>query len=136
MYSLVCTTVPSVSTAAVTLLLLPFVGLGLFLLRRNYQRGGRSRNLANGLARKMAERAGVSGGGGQFPSLQKGPEGVLSSLLSVMFKVGHRGMAHVEKLRRYALLLLYSSIYHTCFCEVRADRAKLFFALFFAVWFV
>ncbi|CAM9635682.1 unnamed protein product [Ectocarpus fasciculatus] len=43
---------------AITLLLLPFVGIGLFLLRRNFQRGGMSRNLVARFVQKMEERSG------------------------------------------------------------------------------
>lgn len=100
-----------VCTPAITLLLLPFVGLGLFLLRRNFQRGGISRGLVAGLARKMAERGGVSGGGGFGPMMGSGgggvssmqgtpKEGALSSLLARMLGGGLRGMELVGVLRR------------------------------------
>ncbi|CAM9141769.1 unnamed protein product, partial [Hapterophycus canaliculatus] len=100
---------------AIALLLLPFIGIGLFLLRRNFQRGGVSRNLVAGLARKMAERGGVAGGGaggfgpvagaggaggGGVPWMQRAPvEGMLSSLLARMLGGGIRGMELVGVLR-------------------------------------
>lgn len=96
-------------TSAITVILLPFVGLGLFLLRRNFQRGGVSRNLAAGLARKMAERAGGAGGGGGgvsggggggVPWMHQSPtEGALSSLLAIMLG-GMSGTELVSVLRR------------------------------------
>lgn len=103
-----------VCTAAITLLLLPFVGIGLFLLRRNFQRGGISKNLA-GLARKMAEPAkgggGNSGpmmgggGGGVFPSIQRSPTGgLLSSILTRMLGGGRRWMELLGAFRRWVLL--------------------------------
>ncbi|CAN0299441.1 unnamed protein product, partial [Scytosiphon promiscuus] len=93
---------------------LPFIGIGLFLLRRNFQRGGMSRNIVAGLARKMAERGGGGGGAGGFgpmmgsggagkggvPWMQRAPaEGVLSSLLGRMLGGGIRGMELVGVLR-------------------------------------
>ncbi|CAM9818536.1 unnamed protein product [Ectocarpus sp. 12 AP-2014] len=96
---------------AITLLLLPFVGIGLFLLRRNFQRGGMSRNLVVRLAQKMAERGGphggggglggpMMGGGGGAPWMQRAPtEGALSSLFSQMLGGGIRGMQLVGVLR-------------------------------------
>ncbi|CBJ32478.1 expressed unknown protein [Ectocarpus siliculosus] len=99
---------------AITLLLLPFVGIGLFLLRRNFQRGGMSRNLVARLAQKMAERGGshggglgggglggpMMGGGGGTPRMQRSPtEGALSSLFARMLGGGIRGMQLVGVLR-------------------------------------
>ncbi|CAM9913634.1 unnamed protein product, partial [Ectocarpus sp. 12 AP-2014] len=96
---------------AITLLLLPFVGIGLFLLRRNFQRGGMSRNLVARLAQKMAERGGphggggglggpMMGGGGGAPRMQRAPtEGALSSLFAQMLGGGIRGMQLVGVLR-------------------------------------
>lgn len=97
---------------AITLLLLPFVGIGLFLLRRNFQRGGMSRNLVAQLAQKMAGRGGPHGGGGGLggpmmgegggaPWTQRAPtEGALSSLFARMLGGGIRGMQLVGVLRR------------------------------------
>ncbi|CAN0272072.1 unnamed protein product [Pylaiella littoralis] len=103
---------------ATILLLLPFVAIGLFLLRRNFQRGGISKNLAAELARKLAELGGVrsgggggggnfgpmmggGGGGGAFPSSMQGTptEGVLSSLLARMLGPGLRWIKLVGVLR-------------------------------------
>lgn len=100
-------------TPAITLLLLPFVWLGLFLLRRNFQRGGVSRNLAAGLARRMAKRAGgLEGGGGGVggvPWMQGGAPAEVSlfSRLAVMLGEGLKGMELLGALRRCILRSLY-----------------------------
>lgn len=96
---------------AITLLLLPFIGVGLFLLRRNFQRGGVSRKVVAGLARKMAERGhypaggvGGGGGGGVGPIdqwMQRAPsQGMWSSVLARMLGGGLRAMELVGVLRR------------------------------------
>lgn len=105
---------------AVTLLLLPFLGLGFFLLRRNFQRGGISQVIAASMARKMAERSmrggvpgtgvgGSSGGGGignvgpMGQWMQRAPtQGILSSVLSSMLGGGIRGMELLGVLQRCA----------------------------------
>lgn len=112
--------VPCCVPPAIALLLLPVIGIALFLLRRNFQRGGMSRNVVAGLARKMAERGSGSGGGGGsaggfgpmaggggaggggVPWMQRAPtEGVLWSLLGRMLGGRIRGMELVGVLRRY-----------------------------------
>lgn len=115
-------------TSAITLLLLPFVGLALFLLRRNFQRGGVSRNLAAGLARRMAERGGggVGGVGGDFGVQGTSTGGSLSSLLAAMLGSGLRGMELVAQMRRCVLWLvslsrprrMYGCMYITAVCTL------------------
>eukprot|EP00752_Nemacystus_decipiens_P006258 g5643.t1 len=101
---------------AITLLLLPFVGIALFLLRRNFQRGGVSRNLAAGLARRMAERGGVAAGGdfggvGGVPGAQQDPTGGgLSALLATMLGGGLSGLELVSAMRRCVLFVRVASL--------------------------
>ncbi|CAN0041688.1 unnamed protein product [Ascophyllum nodosum] len=90
---------------AITLLLLPFIGLALYLLRRDFQRGGPSRGLAESVARRMAERADRgfppgAVGGPMAHWMQRAPtEGLLSTVLSQTLGGGIRGMQLVGVLR-------------------------------------